>query len=788
MPETDRDLLNEIRERHDTATLEFDDIQQEARKDRLCVAGKPWQALDPEGARQRVAKKRPMIAADELGQYLNQIVNSIRANPRGIKYTPTGNGANDKGAEFYQNHTREIEYRSHASIAYSGAFENAVSHGYGWIRITSKFESDRSLNQDLWIEPIVNPDAVIPDPSAVWPDSRDMSFLFYVEARKRNEFKREFGKSATITSFTTEHARLAPRWLRQDEVLIAEYWAKRTRPRKLEMLLLPAPPEQPGAPQGRPPALPLSVGLFVDEIEKMRAAGQLPAEGIQVVGSRMVDFEYVKQYLTNGIEMLGEPKAWAGKHIPFVSCYGKVLYVDEGAGLRRNILSMTRLVRDPYMLYCYIRTCEAEAIGGIPRSQWVGYKGQFFKPAEWKRANSEPVTFLESMPFSEENPGQLLPLPQRQPWDPPLQNLEISAEAARRAIQAAMGVTPLPTPLQRDNQKSGKALQQLDQSAQRGSFHFVDHYELMIERAGIVLEDLIDKVIDTARDVSIREPNDTAKIVRVNDPRDPKSITTKGDYRCTVSTAPSSDSQRDAASDFVDSIITNIPMVAQVAGQHAAAHVLAISVKMKQLGPMGDEIAKTIDPEGYQQGTDGQEPPTPKEQAMQAKLQQAGQMLQQAQKIIETEQIKAQQAKELKQMELASREKIAADDRASKERLEVGNLVLENKIKAMDREVKLAVAEISTKSKEIDLFLKERDRVGAHLEADAGRAHEATQAELDRQHAVTLADQAHQNARALADQTAAHGLRSQVAGAALEPEPPAVEAGEAAPDREAPTA
>jgi hypothetical protein len=64
-----------------------------------------------------------------------------------------------------------------------------------------------------------------------------------------------------------------------------------------------------------------------------------------------------------------------------------VLYVDEGAA-SRQILSMTRLARDPYMLYCYIRTCEAEAIGGVPRATWVGYEGQFAKPTRW--AEGEP--------------------------------------------------------------------------------------------------------------------------------------------------------------------------------------------------------------------------------------------------------------------------------------------------------------------------------------------------------------------------------------------------------------
>src|SRR5438445_6429413 len=106
--EPDHDLLEELRENRIFATTEWQDIRDEAKKDRLCVAGKVWDAIDPKGKKEREEAKRPFLSLDEVGQYLNQTVNDVRANPRGVRYAPTGNGANDKGAEFYMNHVREI--------------------------------------------------------------------------------------------------------------------------------------------------------------------------------------------------------------------------------------------------------------------------------------------------------------------------------------------------------------------------------------------------------------------------------------------------------------------------------------------------------------------------------------------------------------------------------------------------------------------------------------------------------------------------------------------------------
>jgi hypothetical protein len=87
---------------------------------------------------------------------MNQTVNDIRAHPRGIKFAPTGNGANDKGAEFYQNHTREIEYRSHAKMAYARRSKRPSPAGMAGSASRRSASTSRTFDQDVWIEPVVN--------------------------------------------------------------------------------------------------------------------------------------------------------------------------------------------------------------------------------------------------------------------------------------------------------------------------------------------------------------------------------------------------------------------------------------------------------------------------------------------------------------------------------------------------------------------------------------------------------------------------------------------------------
>ena len=638
----------EIRERMSHAQEAWKAIRDEAKTDMLCVAGRTWEAFDPKGMQQRRAANRPMISADELGQYINQVVNDVRANPRSVKFSPVGNGANDKAAEFYADKMREIEYRSHAHTAYTTAFQDAVQRSYGYVRVLTKYANHRSEEQDIWIEPVANPDMVLVDPEGMRPDSSDIQWAFVYETWKQAEFKRRFPK-AKQTDFSRWMAE-APQWVKSDTILVAEHWKIRTKARKLLLVQPAAPPAQPGSPLGLQGA-PAPVRLFEDEYEPEAYPGASVRE------LRTVDYPQVYQCLTNGLEILEETD-WIGQYIPIASCYGKILYLDDGGGSERVILSMTRLARDPQQLYNYYRTCEAELIGMTPKFPYFVYEGQL-DPQEHtnlQKSLHEPVAVIRVKPTVEGVPANtVLSFPSRQPYEPPIQGLEIGAESARRAIQAAMGSNFLPTMAQQRNEKSGKALERIQETSQKGSFHFNDHYNDMIRHVGVICEDLIDKVYDTPREVGIRKPNETAEMVRINQPG---GISTKGDYLVTVSTGPASDSQREAANEFADSLVGS-PQIAQVIGPEKAQKLLALAIKLKNIGPLGDEMAQVIDPSLAQD--DQADPAMLKQQLAetQAKLQQLEQIAQQMHQAIETKQVEQQAQIEKARLDNETRVKIA---------------------------------------------------------------------------------------------------------------------------------
>lgn len=691
--------LKDLRDRFDYATQEWSAIKREARTDMRYVAGDPW---DENDRRAREDAGRPCLSLDELGQYFNQTINGLRLNPRGMIFTPTGNGANDDTAKFYEAKAREIEYRSHAQLAYLSAAENMIQRSYGWVRVNLVYESARSRHKDLVIEAIPNPDMVTPDPDAKRPDFSDMEYLFFDEQWPVAEFRRKF-PDAKIRSFSPEMQQLAPKWLEKDHVRLAEYWAITYTPRTLRYYDLP---------NGQP------LDVFVDELEQMPAELAGPLAKLTPSGEREVQYPTVRMQLTNGLEILEETD-WPGKYIPFVAALGKVLYVDEGAGAKRQILSMTRLARDAYMAYCYYRTSEIETVGMVTKNPYWAYEGQLSRDQmlEIQKSMHQPVAVLLAKPMIDSLPpgAQPLPLPQGK-GIADIQALSMGAEEMRRGIQAAMGISPMPTQAQRQNEKSGIALQQIESSGQTGAYHFVNAYENLIRQTGVVIEDLIDKVYDTARDVGIRPTDDTAKVQRINDPNSRESVSTRGDHQVTISAGPAKESERQAADDFVDDLAGMLPVVAQITGPQVASGILSKAIKLKRLGPIGDQMADLIEPPELK-ANDGK-PPDPKIAQLQQQVQQVTEQL----KIEELQRV-TEQAKYAGQLAIEQLKQRATTAR-------------ELALKRMEMAGKIETARITAAKQSADLTaeaLEERIALGAELD------HEAREAMLDRAHERAMA-------------------------------------------------
>jgi hypothetical protein len=560
--EDDEELLREIREKF----RYFDDRWKESRDERNTdlryVCGDPWTDVD---RRARAAAGRPCVNHDELGQYVQSCVNSVRENKRGIKISPGGKNSNDQTAETRQNLIRAIEYRSNGPSVYLTAFQQMVEGSYGFFRIGREYvvpDDPDNDDQQITISAIGNPNSVLYDPDCKKPDWSDASAVFVLDPMLKADFKRQFPE-AQITDFAPEHMLLAKDWIQDKSVLTAEYWK-----------------------------------VITTTIRK-KAKGQ-----------RAIEKKTVMQYFTNGVEIL-ERNPQPGIHIPIIPMIGLERWVDEGGIAKRILFSLPRLARDPQMSLAYLNSQEMEEAGLTPKSPYKGYVGQFETDKEaWDTCTKIPHAYLQADVVIDGATGGVLPLPSRENFTPNFGAYEVAKDSCRRAIQAAMGISPLPTAAQRDNQKSGVALQEVKQQQEIGSFHFVDGYDRAVAYGGRVIDSWVASTYggDTERTEALRKPDDSHDIVRLNTAEpylDAQSgemrhypIEEDADHDVAVSTGPSVQTQQQAASDFLDLLIQNLQTLPVAPPQ--AAKLLALAIQMKELGPKGDEMADIISPPANQ--------------------------------------------------------------------------------------------------------------------------------------------------------------------------------------------
>ena len=211
-----------------------------------------------------------------------------------------------------------------------------------------------------------------------------------------------------------------------------------------------------------------------------------------------------------------------------------------------------------------------------------------------------------------------------------------------------------------------------------------------------------------------------------------------GEFDVTISTGPSYQSQREQASEFVDHLIENWQQLDIPAP--LAQKILALGVKLKDIGPIGDAIQELLDPPD-------QNNLPPAAQAAIAQLQTQLQQLQQENSALHLERAG-------KVLEMQNKIQI---EQMKGQHLVVGKTIDQNtKLQSqnIDRAVKLAVALITAKD-------AESERLANALLANMGFQHEASLAGHETAHEVAQSATDHQRAMQLTQQQAANQAAAQ---------------------------
>jgi hypothetical protein len=541
-------------------------MRRDALEDKKFRNGDQW----PQEIRaSRTIEKRPCLTINKMPTFVHQITNDQRQNRPAINVSPVGDKSDPETAKMLRGLIRQIERRSRADLAYDTGFDSAVTMGWGYWRILTEYENETSFDQSLRIERILNAFSVYLDDNSVAPDGSDAQWAFITKLMPRAEFKREYPK-ALVTEFQEMGTGDATaRWGDTNEFIrVAEYFYYEYKERELVMLA-----------DG-------SKGYF----DELPAAKQ----GVPVIKRRTVQAKTVKWTTITAHEVLDE-STWPGKHIPIIKVIGDEMDIEG----QINYTGIVRAAKDPQRMYNFWVTSETEMVALAPKAPFIGAEGQFEgHEQKWKQANNKSYSYLEYKPTS--IAGKAVPPPQRQPYDGPPQAIIAAKMAAAQDMQAVTGIRFDATLQERMYDESGKALRELKRVSDIGSFHYIDNLARSLRYTGVQLIDLIPKVYDTERVLTILREDDSEEKITI-DPNLPQPYAqieddqggverlynpTLGEYEVAVTIGPNFATKRAEAADSMMLFLKAVPQ---------AAPVVADLIAKNMDWPGADEIAERLE-------------------------------------------------------------------------------------------------------------------------------------------------------------------------------------------------
>lgn len=716
--ESDAALIDLARQRFAQGT-EADHRQRERERKALRVyAGDQWdEAVKKARAGQQGSAglppvpARPTLTINKVREPVRQILNEERLSDMGIEIVAADDfeelspAIEDPEIALREGLVRRIQRQSDAADARTWAFARAVIAGRGYYRVMTRYVPGKSMDQEVFVSRIYDQSSVVMDPAHEQPDGSDAEWVIIGTDvpwdRYRAEYPKAEGRTNTVLGTSDEEFRAlgneAPDWFRTDGDLrmcrVVEYWYTERTTRVLVDL--------PTGPQ------------WADDLPAGTAT-----EGFE---SRDVVETAIRWVKLDGAQVL-ERTDWPGPDMPIVKVLGEELqpYDQERRAQGMVEPAIDAQVGFNAMISKWVETI---ALSPIPPFQATPAQVEPYK-AWYEAANTRTLPYLPYEPAVVG--GAVLPPPTRTPVDTPIAAIAGSIQMFSEGVATTTGVDSQLAHLGSTDPalKSGRAIRALQQQQQQGTSGFLDNLKRSIRYEGQIVNNLLFPIYGQrpGRLVRIVTGEGETERVPIAPPlageQTPMDTAATPQYRLTpdarfnviVKVTRAYESRREEETNLLGEILTAQPQMMGVFGdlffkyQDGPGHQEMADRAKAMLVP---QVQALIAQKGGQTAI----PPE-----VQQQMQQLHQRLQQIEGIAQA------QAQELqgKQAELDTKKVIALAEIQSKER-----------IAAMDRETKLAVAELGAKVDRLSLFLEERNRIGLQL---SQQEHEHAQNQLAREH------------------------------------------------------
>lgn len=514
----------------------------------------------------------PCLTINNTRTHNDIIINAMSKNGFAAKVRPVGGKASYKSSELMQSIINRIMYISKGSAQRRKVCEQQVDGGIGYMLIETRYVSEKSFDQDIFLKASRDPTGVRLDPWIREPDGSDANFGFVFERLPRKEFNKKHpewkdrvGQAPLSSAFSD--------WISDKEIMLVKYYRKKN---KNDTLVSYKESEDADAVEKLASEIKKESGqeiydALIEDIESGKIDGR----------TRKVINNEVEWFLIAGDKVIEKGK-WAGKYIPICRAVGRELVID--ATLDRK--GHTRPLIDAQRMLNYNASTSVQMVALQPKPPWLAPSRAIEGQEQWKTANVDNFAVLTYNDVDDEaDPSnQKIEAPQRVAQPQPSQAHEQGMQTAERQMmmisgqfQAQMG--------ENDTQSaaSGVAINERKEQGDTATYHFIEHMGDMDRYIGVQLLDLIPKIYDTKRALHIEgddgekswimiDPKQTDAVAEIEHEKEDEEAAkiafnpSIGEYECISDPGPDFATQRQEAWNAMSLMLQNNKELAGVIG------------------------------------------------------------------------------------------------------------------------------------------------------------------------------------------------------------------------------
>jgi len=482
-----------------------------------CYVGGDLMWMDAEVEKRR-SQNRPIVTINRCKPAVDQVEGDVRLNPPGPECKPVGDNHEDAcDPDIIEGLIREVEYRSMSEVADSTAVKYCASTGLGYIELSTEYANERDDQQQLRIDSVEDPAVVFFDPASRMANRQDAMWAGKVKSYTRDQYEMTFGKNRKVLQ--PGGVQMARGWLAEafglgDDALTMNAWTGA---------------REDGEGRWRGPFL--VAEFYLVEVEERYSRlytngvwyidGETVPEGVEPrKNTKGSDADYKRpsprrkicKYIVDALEAQDDTE-WLGSLIPIFPVLGPEVYIDG----KLHRLSLISGAIDSNRALNYVATTAAELTGLLPKSPYIGYEGQFDSP-KWDSVNSEVWAYMEVKPtFASDEQGQehLLPMPQRNMWEAPIQWLMQLGQWYADNIKATTATYDASLGANKGDQ-SGKAIEQLRSESNVGNYSYADNLHRTKTIIYQQMCEIFPKIMTGQQAAIIVRPDNQHEVIRIN--------------------------------------------------------------------------------------------------------------------------------------------------------------------------------------------------------------------------------------------------------------------------------